>query len=190
MRLPFFHPGPPSGDDHDGLSGGLCASTCLLVGGILWFCLCLGLSLWLSSREGGAVLVAEDGQPVLASGDWLRHRDRLDDLMRQTLSRVMPGCRLLTMPGFSEQEARHYRVEGDGAPLRLALALQERLCQEALRTGPDGERLLADDVPMPQLRWTDDGVLEADVDGRTCLVLHFPCWPRFPGPCPSPPSCW
>ena len=176
MRLPFLHPGPPSGDDHDGLSGGPCASTRLLVGGILWFCLCLGLSLWLASREGGAVLVAEDGQPVLATGDWLRHRDRLDDLMRQTLSRVMPGCRLLTMPGFSEQEARHYRVEGDGAPLRLALALQERLCQEALRTGPDGERLLADDAPMPQLRWTDDGVLEADVDGRTCLVLHFPGW--------------
>ena len=176
MRLPFLHPGPPSGDDHDGLSGGPCASTRLLVGGLLWFCLCLGLSLWLASREGGAVLVAEDGQPVLATGDWLRHRDRLDDLMRQTLSRVMPGCRLLTMPGFSEQEARHYRVEGDGAPLRLALALQERLCQEALRTGPDGERLLADDVPMPQLRWTDDGVLEADVDGRTCLVLHFPGW--------------
>ena len=140
MRLPFLHPGPPSGDDHDGLSGGPCASTRLLVGGILWFCLCLGLSLWLASREGGAVLVAEDGQPVLATGDWLRHRDRLDDLMRQTLSRVMPGCRLLTMPGFSEQEARHYRVEGDGAPLRLALALQERLCQEALRTGPDGEK--------------------------------------------------
>ena len=121
MRLPFLHPGPPSGDDHDGLSGGPCASTRLLVGGILWFCLCLGLSLWLASREGGAVLVAEDGQPVLATGDWLRHRDRLDDLMRQTLSRVMPGCRLLTMPGFSD---RHYRVEGDGAPLRLALALQ------------------------------------------------------------------
>ncbi|MDY4807325.1 MAG: hypothetical protein SO257_05665, partial [Desulfovibrio sp.] len=93
MRLPFLHPGPPSGDDHDGLSGGPCASTRLLVGGILWFCLCLGLSLWLASREGGAVLVAEDGQPVLATGDWLRHRDRLDDLMRQTLSRVMPGCR-------------------------------------------------------------------------------------------------
>ena len=103
MRLPFLHPGPPSGDDHDGLSGGPCASTRLLVGGILWFCLCLGLSLCLASREGGAVLVAEDGQPVLATGDWLRHRDRLDDLMRQTLSRVMPGCRLLTMPGFSEQ---------------------------------------------------------------------------------------
>ena len=100
MRLPFLHPGPPSGDDHDGLSGGPCASTRLLVGGILWFCLCLGLSLCLASREGGAVLVAEDGQPVLATGDWLRHRDRLDDLMRQTLSRVMPGCRLLTMPGF------------------------------------------------------------------------------------------
>lgn len=131
MRLPFLHPGPPSGDDHDGLSGGPCASTRLLVGGILWFCLCLGLSLCLASREGGAVLVAEDGQPVLATGDWLRHRDRLDDLMRQTLSRVMPGCRLLTMPGFSEQEARHYRVEGDGAPLRLALALQERFLQTA-----------------------------------------------------------
>ena len=55
MRLPFLHPGPPSGDDHDGLSGGPCASTRLLVGGILWFCLCLGLSLWLASREGGAV---------------------------------------------------------------------------------------------------------------------------------------
>ena len=179
MRLPFLHPGPPSGDDHDGLSGGPCASTRLLVSGILWFCLCLGLSLWLASREGGAVL--------LATGDWLRHRDRLDDLMRQTLSRVMPGCRLLTMPGFSEQEARHYRVEGDGAPLRLALALQERLCQEALRTGPDGERLLADDVPMPQLCWTDDGVLDAS----SCISpAGRPCWPRFPGPCPNLLWCW
>jgi hypothetical protein len=62
VRLPFFHPGPPSGDDHDGLSGGLCASTCLLVGGILWFCLCLGLSLWLSSREGGRGRTARAGQ--------------------------------------------------------------------------------------------------------------------------------
>ena len=165
MRVPFFHPGPPDGGDHAALPGGPCASARLLLGGVLWFCLCLGLSLWLVSREGGAVLVDGDGQPVLATGDWLRHRDRLDDLMRQTLPRVMPGCRLLTMPGFSEQEARHYRVEGDGAPLRLALALQERLCQEVLRTGPDGGRLLADDVP-----------LEAVVDGRTCLVLHFPGW--------------
>ena len=160
MRVPFFHPGPPDGGDHAALPGGPCASARLLLGGVLWFCLCLGLSLWLVSREGGAVLVDGDGQPVLATGDWLRHRDRLDDLMRQTLPRVMPGCRLLTMPGFSEQEARHYRVEGDGAPLRLALALQERLCQEVL----------------PRLRWTDDGVLEAVVDGRTCLVLHFPGW--------------
>lgn len=176
MRVPFFHPGPPDGGDHAALPGGPCASARLLLGGVLWFCLCLGLCLWLVSREGGAVLVDGDGQPVLATGDWLRHRDRLDDLMRQTLPRVMPGCRLLTMPGFSEQEARHYRVEGDGAPLRLALALQERLCQEVLRTGPDGGRLLADDVPLPRLRWTDDGVLEAVVDGRTCLVLHFPGW--------------
>lgn len=176
MRVPFFHPGPPDGGDHAALPGGPCASARLLLGGVLWFCLCLGLCLWLVSREGGAVLVDGDGQPVLATGDWLRHRDRLDDLMRQTLPRVMPGCRLLTMPGFSEQEARHYRVEGDGAPLRLALALQERLCQEVLRTGPDGGRMLADDVPLPRLRWTDDGVLEAVVDGRTCLVLHFPGW--------------
>ena len=29
---------------------------------------------------------------------------------------------------------------------------------------------------MSQLRWTDDGALEADVDGRTRLVLHFPGW--------------
>lgn len=173
MRVPFFHSGPPNAETS---SGGLCASTCLLLCGIAWFSLSLGLGLWLHARDGGELFVNGEGRPVLASGDWLRQRDSLDQLMRQTLPRIMPGCRLLALPGFSEQEARHYRIEGDGAPLRLALALQERLCQEALRTGPDGARLLPDDLVLPRLRWTGEGILEAVVEDRPCLVLHFPGW--------------
>lgn len=164
------------------------------MGGLLWFCLCLGLSLWLASREGGAVLVAEDGQPVLATGDWLRHRDRLDDLMRQTLSRVMPGCRLLTMPGFSEQEARHYRVEGDGAPLRLALALQERLCQEALRTALTASACWPMTSPCRNCAGRTTGCWKpmwTAAPASSCISpAGRPCWPRFPGPCPNLLWCW
>ena len=173
MVFPCSHAGPPGADESP--SGGLRASTRLLLGGILWFCLSLGLAWQLGGRDEPVVPEAWEELPVLPSGDWLRQRDSLDVLLQQALPRVMPGCRLLTMPGFSEQEARHYRIEGEGAPLRLALALQERLCQEALRTGHDGRRLHAR-TALPQLRWTDDGVLEAVVDGRVCMVLHFPGW--------------
>ena len=94
--------------------------------------------------------------------------DRVEALVIQTLPRALPLAhwRREEEPpsGVAETDARRYRIAGPCAPLRLAVALLEKLRAAAA----------ADSSLLPRLAWTDEGVLELRLNGRLSHSFHFP----------------
>lgn len=63
---------------------------------------------------------------------------------------------------------------GQGAPLRLAVALRQRLGREGRHAlAPNGSPLFPQNL-LPYLRWRDDGALEIRSGDAVMLEMHFP----------------
>lgn len=167
-----------------GAGGGLCASDWLGLGGLAWLVCALAFSLWwgeeltaLDTAEENslaavsAVEIDAAGQQPTPSVHEREARftlDRVEALVIQTLPRALPLAhwRREEEPpsGVAETDARRYRIAGPCAPLRLAVALLEKLRAAAA----------ADSSLLPRLAWTDEGVLELRLNGRLSHSFHFP----------------
>lgn len=167
-----------------GAGGGLCASDWLGLGGLAWLLCALAFSLWWgeeltapdtaeenSLAAVSAVEIDAAGQQPTPSVHEREARftlDRVEALVIQTLPRALPLAhwRREEEPpsGVAETDARRYRIAGPCAPLRLAVALLEKLRAAAA----------ADSSLLPRLAWTDEGVLELRLNGRLSHSFHFP----------------
>lgn len=167
-----------------GAGGGLCASDWLGLGGLAWLVCALAFSLWWgeeltapdtaeenSLAAVSAVEIDAAGQQPTPSVHEREARftlDRVEALVIQTLPRALPLAhwRREEEPpsGVAETDARRYRIAGPCAPLRLAVALLEKLRAAAA----------ADSSLLPRLAWTDEGVLELRLNGRLSHSFHFP----------------
>ncbi|WP_297829169.1 divergent polysaccharide deacetylase family protein [uncultured Desulfovibrio sp.] len=162
----------------------MCASDWLGLGGLAWLVCALAFSLWwgeeltaLDTAEENslaavsAVEIDAAGQQPTPSVHEREARftlDRVEALVIQTLPRALPLAhwRREEEPpsGVAETDARRYRIAGPCAPLRLAVALLEKLRAAAA----------ADSSLLPRLAWTDEGVLELRLNGRLSHSFHFP----------------
>lgn len=167
-----------------GAGGGLCASDWLGLGGLAWLVCALAFSLWWgeeltapdtaeenSLAAVSAVEIDAAGQQPTPSVHEREARftlDRVEALVIQTLPRALPLAhwRREEEPpsGVAETDARRYRIAGPCAPLRLAVALLEKLRAAAA----------ADSSLLPRLAWTDEGVLELRLNGRLSHSFYFP----------------
>lgn len=167
-----------------GAGGGLCASDWLGLGGLAWLLCALAFSLWWgeeltapdtaeenSLAAVSAVEIDAAGQQPTPSVHEREARftlDRVEALVIQTLPRALPLAhwRREEEPpsGVAETDARRYRIAGPCAPLRLAVALLEKLRAAAA----------ADSSLLPRLAWTDEGVLELRLNGRLSHSFYFP----------------
>lgn len=167
-----------------GAGGGLCASDWLGLGGLAWLVCALAFSLWWGEELNApdtaeenslaavsAVEIDAAGQQSTPSVHEREARftlDRVEALVIQTLPRALPLAhwRREEEPpsGVAETDARRYRIAGPCAPLRLAVALLEKLRAAAA----------ADSSLLPRLAWTDEGVLELRLNGRLSHSFHFP----------------
>ncbi len=167
-----------------GAGGGLCASDWLGLGGLAWLVCALAFSLWWGEELNApdtaeenslaavsAVEIDAAGQQPTPSVHEREARftlDRVEALVIQTLPRALPLAhwRREEEPpsGVAETDARRYRIAGPCAPLRLAVALLEKLRAAAA----------ADSSLLPRLAWTDEGVLELRLNGRLSHSFHFP----------------
>lgn len=100
----------------------------------------------------------------------------LNTLVSRTLPQALPSARWQCeeeAADAGESGARHYSITGPCAPLRLAVALLEKLHPAA---GPDSAALsgVGRDAVRPRLAWTDEGVLEIRLNGRLSHSFHFP----------------
>ncbi|WP_304736753.1 divergent polysaccharide deacetylase family protein [uncultured Desulfovibrio sp.] len=162
----------------------MCASDWLGLGGLAWLVCALAFSLWWgeeltapdtaeenSLAAVSAVEIDAAGQQPTPSVHEREARftlDRVEALVIQTLPRALPLAhwRREEEPpsGVAETDARRYRIAGPCAPLRLAVALLEKLRAAAA----------ADSSLLPRLAWTDEGVLELRLNGRLSHSFHFP----------------
>lgn len=175
-----------------GSGGGPRASTRLGLGGLVWLLCSLAFSLWLAngsmspenfSGSAGPVSLlprvgggrdASEGPEARAERIMLA---RLDALVIQTLPLALPFARWQREEGLPLEPGgaiiRAYRVTGPCAPLRLGVALLEKLRPAA---DPDFPPLSAVDPERlrPRLAWTDQGALEIRLNGRLTHRFHFP----------------
>ncbi|WP_297849113.1 divergent polysaccharide deacetylase family protein [uncultured Desulfovibrio sp.] len=162
----------------------MCASDWLGLGGLAWLVCALAFSLWWgeeltapdtaeenSLAAVSAVEIDAAGQQPTPSVHEREARftlDRVEALVIQTLPRALPLAhwRREEEPpsGVAETDARRYRIAGPCAPLRLAVALLEKLRAAAA----------ADSSLLPRLAWTDEGVLELRLNGRLSHSFYFP----------------
>ncbi|WP_304473066.1 divergent polysaccharide deacetylase family protein [uncultured Desulfovibrio sp.] len=162
----------------------MCASDWLGLGGLAWLVCALAFSLWWGEELNApdtaeenslaavsAVEIDAAGQQPTPSVHEREARftlDRVEALVIQTLPRALPLAhwRREEEPpsGVAETDARRYRIAGPCAPLRLAVALLEKLRAAAA----------ADSSLLPRLAWTDEGVLELRLNGRLSHSFHFP----------------
>lgn len=175
-----------------GAGGGLCASDWLGLGGLAWLLCALAFSLWWGEELNApdtaeenslaavsAVEIDAAGQQSTPSVHEREARftlDRVEELVIQTLPRALPLAhwrREEEPPGVADAGARRYRITGPCAPLRLAVALLEKLHPLAAENfSPLSD--VGGDVVRPRLAWTDEGVLELRLNGRLSHSFHFP----------------
>lgn len=192
MRASKTNTGPLT--DPKGIGGGLRASTRLGLGGLLWLLACFAFSFWLGSQAvtplepPTAVTVPLRADQVLqGQGDMAakQARARLDATVEQALPMALPTARWRLERVVSQADPavqkpvgaalpqgplpRCYTVTGPCAPLRLGVALLQRLC-----AAPAASQAGRADKPRPQVLWTEQGALEIRVDGRVSHVFHFP----------------
>ncbi|MGE9985790.1 divergent polysaccharide deacetylase family protein [Desulfovibrio sp. SGI.169] len=164
------------------------ASSRLGLAGLVWLLCALFFSLWWG-EGGNAPHVAEQGGPVVsglrpdaagrqaASAEEREARPAwaaLHALVSQTLPRALPFAHWQCEDEASGAGgARRYRITGPCAPLRLAVALLEKLRPAAsLDSAPLPG--VGGNTARPRLSWTDEGVLEMRLNGRLSHSFHFP----------------
>ena len=143
----------------------------LLLFGMVWFALCLGIGLWSLGQEGPGAsrqLRGPDGPRLQA----LRQRAFLAVLERAAAG--VPHARLYQEPRSGADDVLQYVMEGVRAPLRLALGMQERVevWRRSMRPGAGSPLLQPGEAP--RLVWRDDGSLEACINERPVLRIRFP----------------
>ncbi len=175
-----------------GSGGGLRASSRLGLGGLAWLLCSLAFSLWLSDglnqpdlaeRLGPAAPDARIDANASRTAPPVGGREarlalaRLDALVIRALPQALPFARWRR-----EEEppleaaaggARQYLITGACAPLRLAVALLEKL-HPADASDLSALSAAERDVLRPCLAWTDAGVLEIRLNGRLSHSFHFP----------------
>ena len=143
----------------------------LLLFGVFWFGLSLGIGLWSLGQEGPGAprLLREQGGLHLQA---LRHRAFLAVLERA--AEGVPHARLYEVPPPGGDGVPEYVMEGANAPLRLALGMQERVALWRRSLHPKAESPLLQPGEEPKLVWRDDGSLEARVNEQPVLRIRFP----------------
>lgn len=192
MRTNKTNTGPLT--DPKGIVGGLRASTRLGLGGLIWLLASFAFSVWLGSEAGTplaptvATVPLRTGRVAQDRGDMAAEqaRARLDVAVEQVLPLALPAA--LWRVGHTAAQAdpsaqkpagneppqgplpRCYTVTGPCAPLRLGVALSQRLCaaQPASLAGNTAPS------PRPQVLWTEQGALEIRLAGRMSHVFRFP----------------
>ena len=141
----------------------------LLLFGVFWFALSLGIGLWSLEREGPGAprLLRDQGGLHLQA---LRHRAFLAVLERA--AEGVPHARLREAP--RPGDVPEYVMEGISAPLRLALSMQERVALWRRSLHPQAESPLLQPGGEPRLIWRDDGSLEACINEQPVLRIRFP----------------
>ena len=149
------------------------ASTRLLVCGLLWFFLALGAGVWLLRQQGPqpvplSLLPEPDGPRLLAL------RQRAFAALLERAAAGVPHARLSCDPAADRDGVLNCVVEGVGAPLRLALGMQERVHGWRRSIHSEAQSPLLRPGETPELIWRDDGSLEACVNGKPVLRIRFP----------------
>lgn len=178
-----------------GNGGGLRASTRLGLGGLAWFLGCFVFSVWLAS-EADPPHASRSAAPVpLRAGQVAQDRRNtaaeqasvgLDAIVEQVMPLALPAAQWSADSATTQAAApvqkfgsseppqdplpRSYTITGPCAPLRLGIALLERLrnarpASAAGKTAP---------TPRPQVLWTEQGALEIRLDDRVTHVFRFP----------------
>lgn len=171
-----------------GPGGGLRASTLLGLGGLAWLAASFALVLWLDGRDGADGLLeipqpasvffsALPAQPA-PDGDLYRAALEVDALVETILPLALPLARwqrewsdpsIIGADSRAEAEAqRRYVITGPCAPLRLGLALLEKLGARP------GAAALPVEWPPHRIVWTEEGDLEIRLAGRVSHVFRFP----------------
>lgn len=147
------------------------SSVRLLVGGLLWFSLSLGLGAWLLSQQGQRAaplrLLAEQDGPHLQA-----LRQRAFGAVLERAAAGVPHARLTCEP--AADAVQQCVVEGLDAPLRLALGMQERVGVWRRSIRPEATSPLLRPGEEPELVWQDDGSLEARIRGQAVQRIRFP----------------
>lgn len=143
----------------------------LLLFGVVWFALSLGIGVWALGQEGPGTrrLLREQEGPRLQA---LRQRAFLAVLERAAAG--VPHARLSLAPRPDPDGALQCVMEGVSAPLRLALGMQERVEVWRRSMHPGAESPLLQPGEEPRLVWRDDGTLEACINDRAVLRIRFP----------------
>ena len=160
-----------------GSSAGSCrtaggrAAVRLLLFGVIWFALSLGIGLWSlgHARPGAPRQLRESGGPRLQA---LRQQAFLAVLERAAAG--VPHARLSQEPRSGSDDVLQCVMEGVSAPLRLALGMQERVEVWRRSMHPGAESPLLRPGEAPRLVWRDDGSLEACINDRPVLRIRFP----------------
>lgn len=143
----------------------------LLLFGLVWFALSLGIGLWALGQEG-----AVPPQGLRAQKDvhlqGLRQRAFLAVLERAAAG--VPHARLSQEPQVGPDGVLHCVMEGVNAPLRLALGMQERVEVWRRSLHPGAESPLLRPGEEPRLLWQDDGSLLACINAQPVLRIRFP----------------
>lgn len=152
-------------------AGGRATAWRLLLFGVFWFSLSLGVGLWSLGQEGPGAprLLREEGGMHLQA---LRQRAFLAVLERA--AEGVPHARLREVPPPGGDGVREYVMEGVDAPLRLALSMQERVEVWRRSLHPGAESPLLQPGEVPRLVWRDDGSLEACINEQPVLRVRFP----------------
>ncbi|WP_417292240.1 divergent polysaccharide deacetylase family protein [Desulfovibrio porci] len=175
-----------------GSDGGLRASSRLGLGGLVWLLCSLVFSLWLGdglnvpdvAERGGPAAsdaridaVGRQAAPPMGEREARLALAGLDALVIRTLPQALPFARWRREeelpPGVADAGARRYRITGPCAPLRLAVALLEKL-HPAEASDFSALSAAGRDALRPRLAWTDEGVLEIRLNGRLSHSFQFP----------------
>lgn len=179
--------------DPCGMGRGLRASTRLGLYGLIWLLACFAFSL--CQLRQAAPLEPPTAAPLSARAHRIapgranttaQAGARLDAVVAQALPLALPAAQWrleppapqtrLTGQKFAGNDPppppgpRRYTITGPCAPLRLGVALLQRLC--AAQAVSAAARAVQS--PRPQVLWTEQGALEIRVGSRVSHVFRFP----------------